>query len=180
MNTTSIPAEWLPQYSYKDYKQWEGHWELIYGLPHAMSPSPKRKHQLCERRFLRIVEDALGQNTNVCHCDVYHELDWIVDDNTVVRPDVMIVCGKFEDDFLRFPPTLILEIASDTTRLKDRNIKFNLYQNNGVKYYLIADVERESIDMFILKDNRYTEFNSDTFTLTSACSIQLNIQKIWQ
>ncbi len=45
MNSRTIPADWLPQYTYTDYEQWEGDWELIYGFPYAMSPSPKRTHQ---------------------------------------------------------------------------------------------------------------------------------------
>lgn len=29
----------LPHYTYEDYKQWEGRWELIYGIPFAMAPA---------------------------------------------------------------------------------------------------------------------------------------------
>jgi len=31
-------------YTYDDYKQWQGDWELIAGIPLAMSPAPTRKH----------------------------------------------------------------------------------------------------------------------------------------
>ncbi len=37
--------EYLPNYTYDDYKQWEGDWELIYGVPYAMSPTPNITHQ---------------------------------------------------------------------------------------------------------------------------------------
>ena len=37
--------EYLPNYTYDDYKQWEGDWELIYGVPYAMSPAPNITHQ---------------------------------------------------------------------------------------------------------------------------------------
>ena len=30
----------LPHYSYQDYRRWEGDWELIEGIPYAMTPSP--------------------------------------------------------------------------------------------------------------------------------------------
>ncbi len=30
----------LPHYTYEDYCQWEGRWELIEGIPYAMSPAP--------------------------------------------------------------------------------------------------------------------------------------------
>ena len=35
----------LPDYSYSDYVKWEGRWELISGIPYAMSPSPIFFHQ---------------------------------------------------------------------------------------------------------------------------------------
>jgi Putative restriction endonuclease len=36
----------LPHYTYQEYKNWEGKWELIDGIPHAMSPAPNTRHQL--------------------------------------------------------------------------------------------------------------------------------------
>ena len=30
--------EYLPHYTYEDYCMWEGNWELIDGIPYAMSP----------------------------------------------------------------------------------------------------------------------------------------------
>src|ERR1051325_10070468 len=92
------------------------------------------KHQKIERKCLRITEDALTHNTANCNCEVYHELDWIIDENTVVRPNVMIVCGEFQDDFLRFSPSLVVEITSRRTQMQDRNIKFKLYEANHVPY----------------------------------------------
>ena len=35
----------LPHYTYEDYCQWEGRWELIDGIPYAMSPAPTPHHQ---------------------------------------------------------------------------------------------------------------------------------------
>ncbi|MDB5197942.1 MAG: Uma2 family endonuclease [Flaviaesturariibacter sp.] len=178
MNSRSIPADWLPQYNYADYAKWEGNWELIYGFPYAMSPSPKRAHQVAERKFMRLVEDALESEKLNCDCAVFHELDWIINDTTVVRPDVMIVCGDFKDDFLHFPPVLIVEITSESTRMNDRNVKFKLYESQGVKYYIMVDPERTLIEVFNLKDNLYQEFNSIRFQLTSSCSVELNLEKI--
>ena len=34
----------LPRHTWEDYARWEGHWELIRGVPFAMSPSPKVEH----------------------------------------------------------------------------------------------------------------------------------------
>src|SRR5690606_8258397 len=41
----ALEARDLPHYTFEDYERWEGRWELIYGIPYAMSPQPNLKHQ---------------------------------------------------------------------------------------------------------------------------------------
>jgi Uma2 family endonuclease len=107
-------------------------------------------------------------------CKVLSETDWIIDEQTVVRPDVMIASEDINlNDHLRIPPVLIVEVFSDKTRLKDRNIKFKLYEQCGVKYYIMADPELQTIEIFQLVNNQYQEatatgqFNlNDTYKLS--------------
>ncbi len=42
---SELKIEYLPKYKYDDYKQWEGKWELIHGIPYAMSPALGFEHQ---------------------------------------------------------------------------------------------------------------------------------------
>lgn len=144
-----------------------------------MSPSPKREHQLFSGKFYRTIGNLLEEFKINCDSDVFYELDWIISEDTVVCPDVMVVCGKFEDEFLNFPPTLILEVASHSTRLKDRNTKFNLYEMCGVKYYIISDAEKKSVEVFELTDNKYLQTTTTDFILTPQCSIQLDVFNLW-
>jgi Uma2 family endonuclease len=180
MNSRQIPAEWLPQYTYQDYERWEGDWELIFGIPYAMSPSPKRVHQSAGRRFIRLAEDALMKMVESCDCEVFYKLDWIIDDTTVVRPDVIIVCGKFNDDFLLFPPSLILEITSKSTQMADRNIKRKLYESQKVPYYLIADPEKQTVDIYELKEDGYYSIEQTVFKLGQNCHLQIDVLNLWQ
>ncbi len=98
-----------------------------------MSPSPNRSHQNFGRDFIILVNEALQAYKTNCDCKVYYELAWIINDNTIIRPDAMMVYGEFEEDYLHFHPRLILEIASEGTRFIDRNVKFKLYESQGVK-----------------------------------------------
>lgn len=46
MPSLVIDEEYIPRYySYNDYLEWEGKWELIGGIAYAMSPTPIIKHQ---------------------------------------------------------------------------------------------------------------------------------------
>ena len=80
---------------------------------------------------------------------VLYESDWMVSDDTVIRPGVMIVSGNIEGEHVNKPPALALEILSSSSILKDRNTKFNLYQAYGVQYYLIANLEKMKSKSFI-------------------------------
>jgi Uma2 family endonuclease len=171
--------EIIPRYTYKDYTAWEGEWELIHGYPYAMSPSPRMRHQLTSANIVEKIRQALSKQPS-CNCRVVYELDWIIDDSTVVRPDIMVICGSLEGDFLRYPPTLIVEILSETTRFKDRHTKFDLYQEQGVKYYLLADTSKETIEVFELKDNRYRSNDSLTvFDFHGKCQTELLFDEIF-
>lgn len=91
----------------------------------------------------------------------------------------MIVCGEFKDDYLTFPPQLILEISSHSTRLRDRNTKFTLYEMYGVKYYLMADCDTQKVEIFELIDNKYKQTDTTQFNLTATCSIGLDAQSLF-
>lgn len=176
----TIPVEWLPEYTYQDYESWEGDWELMDGIPYSLLPSPKRKHQATTRNFVRLAFEALKEKNKFCNCEVFFELDWIVNDTTVVRPDAMIVCGKFDDDFLRFPPSLIIEVTSRRTQMIDRNVKYKLYESQGVPYYIIADPNRQTVDIFALKENRYQIVETSSFSLTlDGCELEMNLASLW-
>ena len=169
-----------PHYTYKDYEKWEGDWELIRGIPYAMAPSPAWQHQSFGGRFVSAFLIALQKVKDICQCEILYETDWKVSEDTVVRPDVMVVCEPINGDYVTNPPALILEILSPSTVLKDRNTKFNLYKAYGVRYYLIADIGKKSIEIFQLKDNVYQEANELTqFNLTPHCSAELQLRDLF-
>jgi len=44
--------ELLPKYTYSDYCQWEGDWELIEGVAVSMAPAPMKIHQKIAREMV--------------------------------------------------------------------------------------------------------------------------------
>lgn len=167
-----------PRYSYDDYKNWSDEWELIEGYPYSLMPSAKRKHQDFATNFVFMAKSIFRNKT--CDCKVYTEFDWIVNNETVVRPDCMIVCGTFTEDYATSAPALIVEIGSASTYLKDKNIKYKLYELNGVKYYLMADTDKQKIASYELIEGVYQPKQDNTFQLTSECQITLDFNNIWE
>ena len=177
-----IPDLYIPTYTINDWKLWEGDWELIKGNPVSMSPAPFTKHQLMSGDLSAYFHTQLRKNRSNCNCKVLYEEDWIINDTNIVRPDIMIVCGEINpNDHIRTTPSLVVEISSKSTQLKDRNTKFNLYEFCGVKYYLMAEPDNNSIEIFELIDNKYKQiFAPYSFTINETCIINLDIKEVFE
>lgn len=52
----------LPHYTYDEYCQWEGRWELIEGIPYAMSPAPSPRHQWISANIKYELTGAIKKN----------------------------------------------------------------------------------------------------------------------
>ena len=173
------PDLYIPTYTINDWKLWEGDWELIKGIPVAMSPAPFNKHQLLGSDLLTYFNLELRKNKPACKCKVLYGQDWIIDETNVVRPDILIACGDLNPEgHITKPPVLIVEIFSKSTQLKDRNTKFNLYEFCGVKYYLMADPDNKSAEIYELIDNKYKQiFAPFNFKLNESCMIEFNLKE---
>ncbi len=174
----------LPYYTYQDYCNWEGRWELIEGIPFAMSPSLNMKHQWVAANIIYELRTAV-KNSNCKHCKVYNFIDIKIEEDTIVQPDCSIVCKPTKKNFLDFAPSLVVEILSDATALKDRHTKFSLYENFGIKYYLIVDTEKESIEIYSLQDSKYILQKNPAdipfiFSLDNNCKIEVFLKNIWE
>lgn len=111
-------------YTIRDYEAWEGDWELVYGEPYAMTPSPGISHQRLERKLLLQLDAGLSQCVK---CEALSEIDWCVSDDTVVRPDIVIACD-ISGERLSKKPVLIIEIISPSIARRDELLKFELFQ----------------------------------------------------
>lgn len=123
----------MPHYTYEEYIRWEGQWELIEGIPYAMSPAPGPEHQFVAGNLHAEFRNAL--KTKGCDCKVYQPIDYKISEDTILNPDLLLVCKPIAKAFLDFAPELIAEILSPATALKDRHTKFELYQHEKISYY---------------------------------------------
>ena len=71
------------------------------------------------------------------------------DDQNVVQPDVMLFC---EEDAI---PCAIFEVLSDSTALKDKSVKKELYERFGIKEYFLVDIALKIVDKYRLDHGKY-------------------------
>ena len=129
---------YTPSYTLAEWEQWEGRWELWYGYPVAMTPSLRFDHQTICADLAFLFKLALRDKRD-CQCSVAVEHDWRITDNTVVCPDLMVVCKRPKGGWVEDPPELIVEIASPSTRDNDLRGKLDIYRDEGVRHYLVID-----------------------------------------
>ncbi len=67
---------------------------------------------------------------NDCDCEIDTNLDWIINDNSVIRPDLMVVCGEQPERHLERPLALAVEVLSESTRGRDLIAKRFLCREN--------------------------------------------------
>jgi Uma2 family endonuclease len=142
----SSSPKYIPHYTVADYRQWEGDWELWQGIPVAMTPSPFASHQRCSLRLARAL--LMAVEAAGCGAEVLQETDWIMSDDTVVRPDVIVICGPLPQRYVTQPPAIVAEILSPSTADRDRNEKRRLFEQYGVVHYLIVDPDTNRIERF--------------------------------
>ncbi len=171
----------LPHYTYEDYCRWEGQWELIEGIPYAMSPAPRPEHQAVAGNLHAELRSALKKNS--CACKVYQPIDYKISEDTILNPDLLIVCKPIQEAFLNFAPELGVEILSPATALKDRHTKFEIYQSEKIPYYLIIDVDKKQVELYQLSTDKYEKKDVDQqhpYSLSlSECTLDIVFDNIW-
>jgi len=149
----STAPRYLPHYRVTDYQQWQGDWELWDGVAVAMSPSPFGRHQAIAATLFRLLANQI--EANECLATAFYEIDWIMRDDAVVRPDMVVICGAIPERHIESVPALVVEVMSDVTRSRDTTHKRALYHEQHVPYYdVIVDPDSETITVDALDATR--------------------------
>lgn len=180
----STAARFQTHYTVADYRHWEGRWELWNGLAVAMSPSAGGRHAKVHGRIVAALANAI--DAAGCDASVLVEIDWIVAQDTVVRPDVTAICGSEPAGHVERPPALVVEILSDATRDRDLVFKRDLYAAQGVRWYIILDPDAgEILPLRLGAGGKYAnqldeQSSSLVIDLCDACHIRLDADRLFR
>lgn len=176
----SRPAE-VETYTIADYRHWEGDWELIHGQAVAMAPSPALEHQQLSAAIFRQLDELLD---DCPHCQALFEIDVEFAEDTVVRPDVLVICYTPEGERLTRAPDLIFEVISPKTARRDEVVKFDLYRSEGVAHYVLVYPEAKKAKVYRLVEGEYrkvADFCSETHRFElSRCAFDLDFSRLWK
>jgi len=175
-----LNINYVPRYTSKDYEAWEGRWEIIEGIAHAMSPQPSIEHQEVSGNIHSQLKKLL---TQCGACRALLPVDWKIDDTTVVQPDNLVICAEAGGKYLTSPPEMIFEIVSPSSVFKDKTIKYKIYEAQGVKFYIIVDIAAKVAEVFELIEGCYRKLADAqdgvvAFAL-SGCRMDFDFARIW-
>ena len=151
------------KWTYRDYKAWElkpgERYEIIDGTAYAMS-APNTEHQNISMILSAELYNFFKGKTcrpYAAPFDVrlfYEEDD---SDDTVVQPDLVVVCDpeKLGKEGCRGAPDLVIEILSPSNSAIEMYRKLSLYQDAGVREYWVVDPEDKLVQIYYLKGDQY-------------------------
>jgi len=154
------PVQKEKYYTFADYMTWtcEERYELIDGAAYLMSPGPTWQHQSVSERIGRRIGVFLeGKPCLLFYAPFDVRLNADTRDDTVVQPDISVICdrSKLDDHGCVGAPDLIIEVLSPSTSRHDRMVKFNVYLHAGVREYWVVDQKDKSVSVHILDNGRY-------------------------
>jgi Uma2 family endonuclease len=177
-------------FSYADYKKWdldEGErYELIYGEAYAM-PTPNTRHQAILMEILcQFLIYLKGKPCKVYPAPFDVRLFYEEDesDDTVVRPDISIVCDekKRGPEGCRGAPDLVVEILSPANSAIEMEIKFALYQEAGVREYWVVNPRNNSLKVYCFHNGKITANvynNSDTVKVSVFPDLAIALEQVF-
>lgn len=172
----------LPYYTYEDYVQWKGRWELIDGIPFSKQFQYTPVHQIICTNLSAEFYFVLKSFKN---CKACLPIDYKVKEDTVFQPDMLVVCKPIEKKYLDFPPSLVVEVLSPSTELIDRNTKFFAYQEQAISYYLIVSPQTEETEIYELENGEYVLKQNGrdfqySFHFEEGCEATIDFAEIWK
>ncbi|MCL1822683.1 MAG: Uma2 family endonuclease [Oscillospiraceae bacterium] len=149
------------RYTYADYLTWDDdvRYELIDGVPYMMS-SPSRIHQeILGILHVRLFNFLEGKPCRVfiSPLDVRLNANKEKSDNSIVQPDLLVVCDKSKVDVqsINGAPDFVIEVLSPSTASYDFIVKLNKYIQAGVREFWIVDPVTETVQVHIIENNNH-------------------------
>ena len=175
-----------PHWTYADYKTWElkpgERYEIIYGEAYAMS-APNTYHQSILMELSRQIANFLtGMPCKVFPAPFDVRLFYEEDesDDTVVQPDISIICDKEKrgPEGCRGAPDFVAEILSPSNTAVEMQRKLYLYREAGVHEYWVLDSKHKTLIAHFFEGEQiisriYREKDIPPITVINGLSIQL-------
>jgi len=181
-----IPYANNGHWTYADYKNWElkprERYEIIYGEAYAMSASNTSHQAMLMELSRQFANFLVGKQCKVFPAPFDVRLFYKEDesDNTVVQPDISVICDakKCGKEGGRGAPDLVIEIFSPSNTAIEMQRKFEVYRDAGVAEYWVLNSEYKNLTVYLFEGEKaitrtYGEKDSVPVAVLKGLSIEL-------
>jgi len=121
--------------------------------------APNEAHQLVSGEIFKQLANYLtGKPCKVFHPPYDVRLFYQEDetDDTVVQPDITVVCGREKrgSEGCRGAPDLVVEILSPSNSAIEMERKFHLYEEAGVREYWVVNPEMKTVKTHLFAEGK--------------------------
>ncbi len=180
-------------YTYADYLKWtiEERVELIKGKVFKMSPAPNVNHQRISSNIHGLLWSFLRNKS----CQVFsapfdvrlprrsgNDEDII----TVVQPDICVICDETKLDIRGClgAPDIVVEILSPGNNAKDLRLKYEVYEEAGVREYWVVSPAEETFIIYSLVNGAFQPSrlftNGDVIHSSVLPGFSLEIEEVFE
>jgi Uma2 family endonuclease len=123
--------------------------EIIDG-EHYVTPSPYTRHQIVAGSL----HDALSPHVRRERLGLllFAPVDVLLSPNDVLVPDLLFISNErreiLNDKNVQGAPDLVVEILSESTKRRDKGIKYQRYEHFGVREYWLVDPGRRTVTVY--------------------------------
>ena len=182
------------RYTYTDYLTWQMDEmvELIRGKVYKWAAAaPGMIHQKVSTRLTAEFFNFLKGKT----CQVFHapfdvrlpvKSNKSKDIDTVLQPDLCVVCdeSKLDEAGCLGAPDLVVEILSPGNNRKELKVKYEIYEQSGVKEYWVIHPTEQTLLIYTLINGKYQPSGlfvaGDVVESTSIAGFKLNLEEIFE
>ncbi|WP_081412716.1 Uma2 family endonuclease [Fictibacillus sp. Mic-4] len=98
-----------------------------------------------------------------------------------VQPDLIVVCNETQIESKRIigAPDLVIEILSPATARNNRVLKYNKYEQAGVKEYWIVDPYNQTIEVNLLEKRTGHYFREDKIRANLFSDLEIDLKNVF-
>lgn len=184
------PIDFSKKYTYLDYLEipphTEGSYEVLDGEL-VREPGHSVVHQRICRKLMRILEDYF--RTIDPQGEVFSApLDTSIHGTTVAHPDILYISGRqkeiIKETCIEGAPTLVVEISSPSTRLRDSVTKLHIYLKAGIVHYWLVDPETKSFRCYSMENDQYSLIaqgkDDEVLCHPDFAGLSMNLGSLWE
>lgn len=182
-------------YTYADYLKWRfvERLELLRGKIFQMS-GPNTRHQILSGRIFAWLYNHLeSQKCQVFSApfDVRLPVKGRLRDDeitTVVQPDICVVCdeARLDDRGCCGAPDLVVEILSPGNSTKEVRLKYDLYEEAGVREYWVVNQAGQNVAVHVSSapSGKFTQLgiysSSDIIRSPTVTGFELDVERLFE